>query len=169
MQSQGLARFSKTSGAVVVLVLWLALPRECDDPGVVWVCIAALAGLNFLLRKNSGITCEYCRSVCYMQVLGHILQGRSSGCCCGASANPRITKGSGLGGSAAQSYGDGRSTGIHRGMACVWQEWGTEAGRMWLLAPNGDYGVQLILRKFGHPDYKHTCFWRCAARYLPLF
>lgn len=73
MQSQGLARVSKTSGAVVVLVLWLGLPRQCADPGVVWVSIAALAGLNFLLRKNSGITCKYYRSVCCMQMLGHIL------------------------------------------------------------------------------------------------
>lgn len=150
----------------MLLVLWLGLPEGCADPGVVWVCIAALAVLNFLLRRNSGVTCEFCRAVCCMQVFSHILQGRSSECCCGHSANPGITEGSGLGASAAQSPGGGRNTGIPG----VWDVCGRRsagAGRMWLLA-HGDFGMQLILRKFGHPDYKHTFIWRCIARYLPL-
>lgn len=34
--------------------------------------------------------------------------------------------------------------------------------------PRGGFGMQLALRKFGHPDYKHACVWRWMARYLPL-
>lgn len=104
---------------VVLLVLWLGLPRECADPGLVWVCIAALAVLNFLLSRNSGVTCEYCRAVCYVQVFSHILQGRSSECCCGHSANPGITEGSGIGALAAQSPEGGRKLGSQGCGMCV--------------------------------------------------
>lgn len=48
---------------------------------------------------------------------------------------------------------------------CAGEAWRLEGCGSW---PHEDFGMQLMLRKFGHPDYKHTCVWRWMLRYLSL-
>lgn len=102
-----------------MLVLQLGHPKESVD---IWglfgsLCIAAIAALNFLLRRSSGVTCEYRGSIFYVVMFGQILQGRSAGCCCSApqtvataSASPALS-----GGSLARSCGDRRNPELSRG------------------------------------------------------
>lgn len=68
-----------------------------------------------------------------------------------------------------RARGDGRNMKLYRG------GWGACVGRRGVRRlggcgsqPHEDFGRQLVLRKFGHPDYKHTYIWRCIARYLSL-
>lgn len=78
-------------------------------------------------------------------------------------------EGSGLRGSAEQAHGSERNMRLYWGAwgACVVgsRAQGLRGCGSW---PHEGCGMQLMLRKFGYPDCKHTYIWRCIVRYLSL-
>jgi len=113
MQSRGLARGTKAGGLGFGVGLLAWAPKESPDTQGPFgsLAIAAPAGLNVLLRRNSGVSSEYCGRTCSVQMFSPILQGRSAGRCCREPRNAATASASPVPG-----VGDGRGSwsGQHR-------------------------------------------------------